>query len=173
MKAQEKTAEWMTMDEITPIILPISKILLATDGSASSVRATKLGIGLAQKFNAEILAVYVAGHDENWELPTELKGKDYFCGVHPSEAGLAVAKAFGEKNGVKVTTTILRGSISRNIVKAAVADEVDLIVLGESGRSIPKIALGTVVESVMKLSPCPVLVARNENGRKQEELGAG
>ena len=173
MEVQEKTAEWMTMDEITPIILPIRKILLATDGSVSSVRATKLAIGLAQKFNAEVLAVYVTGHEENWELPAEQKGRSYFCGVHPSEAGLAVAKAFGEKNGVTVITTILRGSISRNIVKAAVADEVDLIVLGESGRSMPKIALGTVAESVMKLSPCPVLIARNENGQNQEVLGAG
>lgn len=174
MDTQEKTAEWMTMDEITPIVLPIRKILLATDGSASSVRATKLGIGLAQKLNAEVLAVYVAGHEESWELPKEQKGKSYFCGVHPCEAGLAVAKAFGEKNGVKVTTTILRGSISRNIVKAAVADEVDLIVMGESGRSaMPKIALGTVAESVMKLSPCPVLIARNENRHNQAVLGAG
>lgn len=164
MDVQEKTAEWMTMDEITPITLPIRKILLATDGSASSVRATKLSIGLAQKFNAEVLAVYVAGHEENWDLPKELAGHNFFCGVHPSEAGLAVAKAFGERNGVKVTTTILRGSIARNIIKVAIADQVDLIVLGEAGRSrISRLALGSSAESVMRLAPCPVLIARNDS----------
>jgi len=97
------------------------------------------------------------------KVPKELKGKNFFAGVHPCEAGLAVAKAFGEKNAVKVNSTILRGSVARNIVKAAIADHVDLIILGESGRSgISRLALGTVAEAVMRLSPCPVLIVRED-----------
>ncbi|MHB9093433.1 MAG: universal stress protein [Eubacteriales bacterium] len=165
MEAGGKAAEWMTMDDINPVSLPIKKILLATDGSASSVRATKFCIGMAKKCNAEILAVYVSGQDDNWELPSELEGEKFFGGVHPCEAGLAVAKAFGEKNGVTVNTTILRGSVPRNIVKAAVADQVDMIVLGDSGRTgLSRISIGTVAESVMRLSPCPVLIVREDSG---------
>ncbi len=157
----EKSAEWMTMEEITSVALPVKKILLATDGSASSIKATKFCIGMAKKINAEVLAVYVSGQEDTMELPDELKGKKFFGGVHPSEAGLAVAKAFGEKNGVKVSTTILRGSVARNIVKVAEADNVDLIILGESGRSgMSRVSLGTVAESVIRLSPCPILVVR-------------
>jgi len=157
----EKSAEWMTTEEITSVSLPVKKILLATDGSVSSIKATKFCIGMAKKINAEVLAVYVAGQEDTMEIPDELKGRKFFGGVHPSEAGLAVAKAFGEKNGVKVSTTILRGSIARNIVKAAEADNVDLIILGESGRSgLSRISLGTVAESVMRLASCPVLIVR-------------
>lgn len=167
MEAGEKTAEWMTPEEITPVSLPIKRILLATDGSVPAIRATKYCIGLAKKFNAEILAVYVTGQDDNLEIPNELKGKKFFGGVHPSEAGLAVAKAFGEINGVVVSTTVLRGSVPRNIVKAAVADNVDLIVLGESGRTgLSRISLGTVAEAVIRLSPCPVLIVREDGSVK-------
>lgn len=165
-----KAAEWMTVEEITPVSLPIKKILLATDGSAPSIRATKFGIGLAKKCNAEILAVYVSAPDDNWELPNELSGKKFFGGVHPCEAGLAVAKAFGVKNSVKVNATILRGSVARNIVKAAVADQADLIIMGDSGRTgLSRISIGTVAETVMRLAPCPVLIVREETEKSKPE----
>ncbi len=159
---REKSAEWMTMDEITAVPQPVKKILLATDGSVSAIKATKFSIGLARKINAEILAVYVSGNEDSFEIPKELKGKKFFGGVHPCEAGLAVAKAFGQENGVTVNTTILRGSVPRNIVKAAIADNVDLIVLGESGRTdLSRISLGSVAETVLRLAPCSVLIARD------------
>lgn len=161
LESGEKNAEWMTMEEITPVSLPIKRILLATDGSASATRATKFCIGLARKIGAEVLAVYVSGQENSIKLPKELKGQKFFAGVHPSESGLAVAKAFGEKNGVRVDTTILRGSVPRNIIKAAVADQADLIIMGDSGRTgLSRISLGTAAETVMRLSPCPVMVIR-------------
>ena len=163
METREKTAEWMTMEEITYVPQPVKKLLLATDGSVSSVKATKYCIGLAKKMNAEILAVYVSGSEDSVKIPEELKGQSFFGGVHPCEAGLAVAKAFGKKNGVRVNTTILRGSIPRNIVKAAIADNVDLIILGEHGRTgLSRISLGNVAETVMRLAPCSVLIVREE-----------
>lgn len=164
---KEKTAEWMTAEEITSLTLPIKKILLATDGSVAAIEATKYSIGLAKKFGAEILSVYVAGHEDDFNLPIELKRQHFFGGVHPCEAGLAVAKAFGEKNNVVVNTTILRGSVPRNVLKAAQAENVDIIVMGESGRTgLSRITLGSVAESVIRLSPYPVLVIRRD-GSKQ------
>lgn len=162
-----KTAEWMTTEEITSLTLPIRKILLATDGSVAAIEATKYAIVLAKKFAAEILAIFVAGHEENFSLPADLMKQNYFGGVHPCEAGLAVAKAFGEKNGVIVNTTIMRGSIPRNILKVARAENVDIIIMGEAGRSgISRIALGSVAESVIRLSPFPVLVIRQDGSEQ-------
>jgi nucleotide-binding universal stress UspA family protein len=159
----KKTAEWMTSEEITSLTLPIKKILLATDGSVAAIEATKFAVGLAKKFGAEILAVYVTGNEDDFTLPAELNKQQFFGGVHPSEAGLAVAKAFGQKNSVVVNTTILRGSVPRNILKAAQAEGVDIIVMGESGRSgLSRITLGSVAESVIRLSPYPVLVIRRD-----------
>ena len=164
---RDKTAEWMTSDEITSLTLPISKILLATDGSVAAIEATKYAVGLAKKFGAEILAVYVAGREEDFNSSLENKKQHTFGGVHPCEAGLAVAKAFGQKNSVIVNTTILRGSIPRNILKAAQAESVDIIVMGESGRTeLSRITLGSVAESVIRLSTYPVLVIRRDGGRQ-------
>ncbi len=163
---KEKTAEWMTTEEITSLTLPINKILLATDGSVAAIEATKYAVGLAKKFGAEVLAVYVAGHEEDFNLPVELKKQQFFDGVHPCEAGLAVAKAFGLKNGVVVNTTILRGSVPRHILKAAQAENVDIIIMGESGRTgLSRITLGSVAESVIRLSPYPVLVIRRDGSK--------
>ena len=160
MEAGEKRAEWMTMEEITSVSLPIKKILLATDGSVASVKATKYCVALARKLNAEILGVYVQGPD-NIKIQKELQGNKFFGGVNPTEAGLAVAKAFGIKNSVKVNTTILSGNVAKNIVKAALADKVDLIIIGETGRSgVSKMSLGAVAKAVTKLAPCPVLVIK-------------
>lgn len=165
---KEKTAEWMTAEEITSLTLPIKKFLLATDGSVAAIEATKFAIGLAKKFGAEILAVYVTGHEDVFNLPMELKKQHFFGGVHPCEAGLAVAKAFGEKNNVVVNTTILRGSVPRNILKAAQAENVDIIIIGESGRTgLSRITLGSVAESVIRLSPYPVLVIRRDGPKYQ------
>lgn len=157
----DKNAELMTSEEITELSLPIKKILLATDGSIPSVKATKFAIGLAKGFGAEVLAVFVENGDDNIRLPLEVNEKDLFGGVYPSEAGLAVAKALGERNGVQVNTTILRGHAPKQIIKAAQAEEADLIILGESGRnSTGRFSLGSVAESIVRLASFPVLVVR-------------
>lgn len=154
----DKTAELMTYDEITELTMPVQKILLATDGSIPAVKATKFAVALAKGFGAEILAVYVDNGDCKGKTGP---GSDGFGGVCTSEAGLAVAKAMGERNGVEVSTTILRGHAPRQIIKAAQAQESDLIILGESGRnSSGRLTLGSVAEAIVRMATFPVLVVR-------------
>jgi nucleotide-binding universal stress UspA family protein len=60
-----------------------------------------------------------------------------------------------------VDTLTLHGLVADEILRAARDDGSDLIVLGTHGRTgIRHALLGSVAERVLRLAPCPVLVAR-------------
>jgi len=153
----------MTNADIQPVLFQLKKILVATDGSAPAVKATKYAIGLAKAFGAEVLAVFVNAGQNQGRQYSYPQGKALFGGVHPSEAGLAVAKALGNKNGVQVYTTILTGSVAKQIQNVAEAEQVDLLILGESGRTAAsRIALGSIAETLIRISTKPVLIVRRD-----------
>lgn len=62
--------------------------------------------------------------------------------------------------GFEITTKLLTGHISNSIIDFAAKEKVDLIVIGNVGRSgISKIrTLGSVSRSVSERAPCPVLI---------------
>ncbi|SJZ32261.1 universal stress protein [Selenihalanaerobacter shriftii] len=157
----DHTAEEMSNNDITEVSLDIDNILLATDGSKYSVKATKTAIALAKLVNAKVTATFVdTGKEDAW-LPEENLQEEVQLGVHPSEAGLEIAKKFGKKNGVEVSTTVLKGGVTKEIVYYARNHDIDLIIIGESGRTgLARIALGSVAESVTKASDVPVLVSK-------------
>ncbi|MHB8172253.1 MAG: universal stress protein [Thermincolia bacterium] len=163
MNKTDKTAELMTDADIQPVFLQLKKILVATDGSPPAVKATNYAVGLAKAFKAEVLAVYVSGHQNHGRNYSGFGAQNSFGGVHPSEAGLAVAKALGAKNGVEVYTTILTGSVAKQIQNVAESEEVDILIIGESGRTgSSKISLGSIAETLIRISTKPVLVIRRD-----------
>ena len=62
--------------------------------------------------------------------------------------------------GLEITTKLLTGHISNAIIDFAAKEKVDLIVIGNVGRSgISKIrTLGSVSRSVSERAPCPVMI---------------
>lgn len=62
--------------------------------------------------------------------------------------------------GLEIRTKLLTGHISNTIINFATKEKVDLIVIGNVGRSgISKIkTLGSVSRSVSERGPCPVLI---------------
>jgi nucleotide-binding universal stress UspA family protein len=62
--------------------------------------------------------------------------------------------------GLEISTKLLTGHISNSIIDFAVKEKVDLIVIGNVGRSgMSKIrSLGSVSRSVSERSPCPVMI---------------
>jgi K+-sensing histidine kinase KdpD len=73
-----------------------------------------------------------------------------------AESLTRVAASLGE--GLRVETALLSGRAGRNIVDYARDKHIDLIVVGTHGRTgISHAILGSVAETVVRLSPCPVL----------------
>jgi universal stress protein A len=57
---------------------------------------------------------------------------------------------------------LLHGSPAREIIRAAAAENVDLVIVGTHGRgAIVHLLLGSVAERVVRTAPCPVLTVRS------------
>ncbi len=72
-----------------------------------------------------------------------------------------------EISKVAIEHTSRRGDSDREIVAYAREIEADMIVIGRRGAGIISAVLGSVAESVIRKSPCPVLVVRLEHKKQR------
>ena len=79
-----------------------------------------------------------------------------------AERNLSVLKKTLEKSGLlKVETKIVEGFASEEITAFSKKVNADLIVMATHGRSgLGRVVIGSVAESVLRHSPCPVLLIR-------------
>jgi len=151
----------------------MKKILVAFDGSESSIKALNLGGKLAEKFGAELCLVYVAHLSDIYDL--ELLGKAEFTQVLESlkEGGGSFSDILKE-SGRKVLETAkscLEGSVlvakeivqlghpAEEIIRTAEEEGADVIVLGSHSKR-KTLLMGSVSKEVVERAPCSVLVAR-------------
>jgi nucleotide-binding universal stress UspA family protein len=143
------------------------KILLATDGSKFGNRAADYGLDLAEKLGADVLALYVINL-KHFELYA-LEHHDDITGYedenirmrHEGEDALDYAVTRAREKGMSLKTRIVRGYPADEIIKTANDERVDLIIVGNLGRTgIERMLMGSVSEAVVRHGPCPVLVVR-------------
>ena len=143
----------------------IRRILAATDFSKTSAKALTGAIDLAQTHRAKlaIMHAYVplvplvpeqyieAG---TWDrIDTETQ--------RWAERQLAKLAERARKSGVRVSSMLVSGDPSRQIVRTARSLRADLIVVGTHGRQgLTKLFLGSVAERVIATAACPVLTIR-------------
>ena len=144
------------------------RILVPTDGSALSKKATRGAIELAKALGAELVALHVVPR-----YPTS-----YFEGavvMSPAEVartekqwaeqGQALADEVGkvaDKAGVKAKAITVRSDlVAEAILAAARKNKCDLVVMASHGRKgIKRILLGSETQHVLTHSSIPVLVLR-------------
>lgn len=138
--------------------MQMKKILVATDFSPFSERAVDYAVGMAVKFDSDVLLVHVI-ESLNYSLT------DTMTVVGHEKALSVTAKALLE-NLVKqviekkrsVRSFLVSGTPYREIIKKAQEEDVDLIVVGTHGRTgVEHFLLGSVAEKVIRLAACPVL----------------
>jgi nucleotide-binding universal stress UspA family protein len=140
--------------------IQINRILVGCDFSQDSSLAFEYGLSLAQEFQAELHLAHVV------EPPL------YDDLVKPSEPGETfgqqLRKTVQEKLGAMVpeeartwcnpVTALLAGQPHEELVKYAVVNGMDLIVLGVRGHSLVEtLFVGSTTDRVLRNSPCPVL----------------
>ena len=140
----------------------IRKILVPTDGSDYSVRAAEYGVDIAKMLSAQIVVVYVIDQvvidqiskaTERDSVERELKenGQRYVNYV------LSLA----QKEGVKSSSLLVKGTPYEQIVHLARELSIDLIVMGTYGRrGTERVLIGSVAQRVIEYAPCPVLVIK-------------
>jgi nucleotide-binding universal stress UspA family protein len=139
--------------------VPIRRILCPVDFSDFSRAAVDRAVALARPTGAEITALFV--------LPFVFPEDVERCsGPVAPEPGVqsAVAEDLEEflrparKAGLPLRLCVRSGDCVPHILEEARARESDLIVMGTHGRAgFERWVLGSVTDSVLRLSPCPVL----------------
>ncbi len=136
------------------------RILVAVDGSDPSQKAAQLAADIAARFGAKLTLAYVV---PRLLLPPDVYGLT-LADVereHRAYAEKLVADALvrlGEP-GVATDTQVLFGSPAETLADAALAADVDLVVVGSRGRgAVARTLLGSVSDRIVHISPKPVLV---------------
>ena len=141
------------------MLLMYKKILVPTDGSEFAKKAQKQALFLAKVSGAEIIAVsvtennFVQGlplNDEVFQLNQILNER--------SEENLIEFDKLNEDD-IKISHVIREGSPARVILEVAKDENVDLIVMGSSGKSgFDRFIMGSVADKVVNSAKCAVLV---------------
>ncbi len=135
--------------------VPYRHLLVATDGSATADRAARKGYALAGRLGAHVTLLFV-GHPKTGDLVLQD----------------TVATMVGD-SGVETTIVIVEGDAGDEIVRAAGAEGIDLVVVGNRGLAGAKAAiLGSVPKQVSEYAPVDVLIARTIT-QDLSEIGPG
>ncbi|MGB7436931.1 MAG: universal stress protein [Candidatus Acidiferrum sp.] len=138
----------------------IKKILLPVDFPTISVSIVQQAVTLAERFQAEIVMLHVAtpeshasgvptdGHDlANWNLLAEiLRGAG-----HKFDPSLRARLATLAVRGV-----VVQGDPARAILRAAQAENADLIMMASYGNTFDRFLLGSVTTKVLRRQECPL-----------------
>ena len=144
------------------------KILLPTDGSKYANKAAKHAVWIARLNGAELIVLNVIETSSLVGLPAE----DLIVRIKEmlKEEGRKsleeISKLVGESKiedechkEIKLNMVTGEGSPADIIIKKIKEENIDLVVMGTSGKhGLDRFLLGSVTENVVRSAPCPVLV---------------
>ncbi|HSL76360.1 MAG TPA: universal stress protein [Candidatus Limnocylindrales bacterium] len=150
----------------------LRRVLLATDLSPTSTLATDWAFELARRNDAALLVVSVIDTRD-----LVIPGGGYVARVDQvRERRESVAQRLvtrGRAAGVPVTFLVWTGDPGESIVEAAVAEAVDVVLVGAHNRgTIGRLLMGSVSDYVARHAPCPVLIVREPPKTSREVAGA-
>ena len=133
----------------------IARVLVPIDFSVCSMWALRYAEEMARRFGAEIVLVHV---DQSLVLGSELAETRQAAARNELEGLVAF---FGERD-IPARSVLRSGGPVEEIMATAEAEHVDLIVMGTHGRTgLTHVLMGSVAESVVRQSSCPVLTVRH------------
>jgi len=153
----------------------LKKILIATDGSETSMRAAKMAVSIGKASGASLTAVYVLDVHRLAQLPgyAAMPGiKDNLMELMLKEGGEALEEIgdMARDANVAYERVVVEGDPGEELLKLCREPGFDLVVLGSVGRGVlTRLLLGSVAERVVRHSPVPVLVVP---ARDEQEIAA-
>lgn len=149
-------------------MIDVNNILVPTDCSELSVKATEYAIKFAKQFNARLTLLLVTAT----EPLAVLNDYGYFSPelhqklvVESSRRAEVQLKEFWDTLGdpdVKAQLINVKGDPFAEIVRYAKEKEVDIIIMGTRGHTgFKHILMGSVAEKVVRYSPQPVLIVKH------------
>jgi nucleotide-binding universal stress UspA family protein len=147
----------------------LGKILLATDGSASSRNALEFSVEMAARYEAQLYVLHVIS---SMEIPVDILEyvsaediEDSPVSVYLEKVGSKIiqqsekeCKATGCEN---VHTIVLRGDPADTIIEFAKEKGINVIILGSRGfRGIKGKLLGSVSRKVSHAAECTCVIVK-------------
>jgi universal stress protein A len=145
------------------ITMTIHHVLVPIDFSPYAEQALDYAIALAQRLQARVTLLHViepplvAGADMGaWPSPAFVDELEVAITSDMESYLTRVTSA-----GLAGEMTVVHGVPFQEILDTAKARQVDLIIMGTHGRTgLSHVLSGSVTEKVVRLAPCPVLIAR-------------
>jgi nucleotide-binding universal stress UspA family protein len=143
------------------------RILVAVDGSATSLRGLDEAIKVAKAAAGQLMLVHVVNE---LVMAADYVPSVYYEGIFQSlrESGAKVleqAKAIAARAAISSEQRLLEtvgGRAADEIIKQAKEWPADLIVMGTHGRrGLKRLVMGSDAELVLRLSTVPVLLVRD------------
>ncbi len=140
------------------------KLLLATDGSQTSIDAAQFVIGLVGKLSEPAAVTLISVHEDAAlrharRFVSKEAIDDYLRQL--SEEDLAETRKILDEAAVRHDHIIRTGHVAAEIARAAEQGGFDIVVLGSKGRSALKdLLIGSVAKRVIEISKVPVLLVR-------------
>jgi nucleotide-binding universal stress UspA family protein len=139
-------------------------ILVPADGSQSSMAAGRTAVRLAALTRSRLSFIYIVDLSaaegfsrSSGQEVAQVEGDLTASGQHSLDFLTRLAKEAGVESSREIRT----GEPHKEITDWAREQGVDLIVIGQIGRSgLQRILIGSVTEQVIEHAPCPVLVVR-------------
>ena len=146
----------------------INRILVAVDGSPTSRRALGLAADMAQKYEAELVLLYVIRDMQIPDSVQKMADIDSFMGTRLSAMQMVGQQILKESEEMvapagldKVKTEVRPGDPAGVILRYAEEADMDMIVMGSRGLgNIESALLGSVSRKVTNLSKVPCLTVK-------------
>ena len=149
-------------------MIEFKRILVPLDGSPLAERALPLAVALTQRFESQIILLRAL------DIPTSPLLSAFYpeatkklmlelCEYARQEVESYLKAQQDElgQQGFDVQILLPAAPPAESIIDAAIAEDVDLIVMSTHGRGgLARWAFGSVAEKMVRHSPCPVLLVR-------------
>jgi len=136
-------------------------VVIATDGSESAQRAVRTAVDIAERFDADVYALYVVDESELDESPGEVREDIEQAVEKAGEQALAFIEEEAAADTDNLQTAIRRGDPAEEIMDYAEEVDADVIATGTRGRhGDHAFLLGSVAEAIVRRAPQPVLSVR-------------
>lgn len=138
----------------------MKKILVAHDGSDAADKALMQAAAIAQKFGSKLTVISVVPNLCFSEIGADCETVTQLYRAEIEGAMEGIKEILMEK-GIEAETIILEGSPTDVIVDHARGMDMDLVIVGSTGKhATERTVLGSVSSRVAANAPCSVLVIR-------------
>jgi nucleotide-binding universal stress UspA family protein len=147
-------------------LIRLKKILVGSDFSADSILALNYGLSLAQEFESELHLIHVMEPPVYPEFRSPAEQTQDMVRTDVFKEKLDTLVPGDARNWCSLKVSVQRGQPYEELVAYAVAQNIDMIVLGVRGYGLVKsLLMGSTTDRVVRRSPCPVLAVSSQASR--------